>query len=197
MNGASFPTSSRSVLPEPLKAGTVAPRARVKPSRPGKPGSVNPAAKSIRSRVVCLRPPKAGPHETGFGLQDNTRGDWILHPGSARPHGNLHFTCECVVKRAGKRGVLNFRGPFVQGPPAARFLYLSWKPKNWRPGQPEPGPPLCVRRIKVHLSTISWRLIETALRTGAVLEATVAGTGKDGGPACASAPLLNGGWKLA
>jgi hypothetical protein len=44
---------------------------------------------------------------------------------------------------------------------------------------------------------ITWELIEEALsKSGAVLEARIAGTAGDGGPACATVRLLNGGWKV-
>ena len=50
--------------------------------------------------------------------------------------------------------------------------------------------------MKIHLSTITWELIEQATKSGGVLEATIEGTAKDGGPNCASVPLLGDGWKV-
>ena len=48
------------------------------------------------------------------------------------------------------------------------------------------------------LAGISWPLIEEALAApDAALEARIAGTAKDGGPACATVPLLEGGWRIA
>lgn len=163
-------------------------------SRPPEPKPT--ATKSIQLRVIVLQPPKPRANETGFGLQDNSSGDWILHHGQKFPNGDVHFTCECRVKPDAKSGAPNFLGPFVHGPPAQRFLYLSWKPKQWQPGDSEIVAPPYTRRLKVRLSSITWQLIEAARRAEAALEVTVAGTGKDGGPACASVPLLNGGWKV-
>ncbi|MBI3416026.1 MAG: hypothetical protein HY043_12065 [Verrucomicrobia bacterium] len=155
-----------------------------------------PVGKAICLRVICQRPPRPGPHETGFGLQNKSLGDWQLHQGQTRHNGDLHFSCECSVKRDASSGSPVFLGPFVHGPATKRFLYLSWKPKNWQPGTREIVPPPYTRRMKVHLATISWPLLEAAWRAGAVLEVTVPGTAKDGGPACASVPVLEGGWKL-
>jgi len=53
------------------------------------------------------------------------------------------------------------------------------------------------RAAKVPLSGITWPLIQEALATlGVVIEAHIAGTAKDGGPACAAVPLLNGEWRV-
>ncbi len=67
---------------------------------------------------------------------------------------------------------------------------------DWRPGQPESPCPTWVRRIKVHLSSITWPQIDEAVKTSGVLEARIQGTGRDGGPSCASVPLLGGGWTV-
>lgn len=55
-----------------------------------------------------------------------------------------------------------------QGPPKARFLYITWGPP-WQ------------RRAKVSLMN---------LPPGEALHASIAGTGRDGGPCCASVPFL-------
>jgi hypothetical protein len=50
----------------------------------------------------------------------------------------------------------------------------------------------------VPLSGITWPLIEEALAApDAVLEARIAGVARDGGPVCATVPLLDGGWHIA
>ena len=151
----------------------------------------------VRLRIVCLSPPDARRHDAEFGLQDNsTTADWVIHPGQVQPNGDVHFECECRVRPQPRTGTPNFLGPFVHGGSAQRFLYLSWRPQNWRPGRPEPACPTWVRRMKVHLSSISAAQIAQAQKTGGVLEASVAGTGRDGGPNCASVPLLGRGWTV-
>ena len=48
------------------------------------------------------------------------------------------------------------------------------------------------RRAKVPLAGITW----TMIKKGSVIEAHIEGTARDGGPACATVPLLGGGWKV-
>jgi hypothetical protein len=78
-------------------------------------------------------------------------------------------------------------GPFVQGPPDARFVYINW---GTMAGDADSA---WTRRIKVPLSGLTWPLIN-ALPRGGRLEARIAGRARDGGPACASVPLLASGW---
>jgi hypothetical protein len=52
------------------------------------------------------------------------------------------------------------------------------------------------RRAKVPLAGITPALLQSAIRSPhGMLEAKITGTGRDGGPACASVPLL-AGWTL-
>jgi len=151
----------------------------------------------IRLRIDCQAPPDPDRHGAIFGLQDNsTTANWVLHLGKRKPNGDLIFECEARVRPNARTGEPNFLGDFVHGTPEKRFLYLSWRPKDWHPGQPESPCPRWQRRMKVHLSTITWKWIEEATRSGGVLEAMVEGTGKDGGPNCASVKLLGDGWMV-
>jgi hypothetical protein len=85
----------------------------------------------------------------------------------------------------------NLRGKSVQGPPAGRFVYVN---SGTYAGQADS---CWSRRAKVPLAGITWELIEETLaKSGAVLEACIAGTAGDGGPACATVRLLEGGWKI-
>jgi hypothetical protein len=53
------------------------------------------------------------------------------------------------------------------------------------------------RRAKVSLKGITPQLIAAVKQQpGAHLEARIAGTAADGGPACATVPLLEGGWRV-
>ena len=53
------------------------------------------------------------------------------------------------------------------------------------------------RRAKVALAGITPAVLAAWRATpGAVLEARIAGTARDGGPACATVPLLGGGWQV-
>lgn len=151
----------------------------------------------IRLRVICQRPPLPQAYGAEFGLQDNsTTADWVIHAGLDQPNGDVHFECECRVRPHHRTGSPNLLGQFVHGDASTRFLYLSWRPMGWRPGQTDPPCPAWLRRIKVHLSPITWEQIEESLKSGGVLEAVVPGTGRDGSPSCASVPLVGGGWAV-
>jgi hypothetical protein len=92
-----------------------------------------------------------------------------------------------VRAREGADGAPNFLGPFAQGPVGGRFVYVN----SGRLA----GEPHCewTRRAKVPLGGITWAMI----KKGCVIEARIGGTARDGGPACATVPLLGGGWKIA
>jgi hypothetical protein len=149
----------------------------------------------LRLRIDCAKPPDPTRHGAEFGLQEKRAGDWVLHSGTKQPNGDFIFDFECDVKPKGPGAPPDFGGQFVHGKPGERFVYLSWKPRGWTPGEPEPGAPHCVRRMKIHLKSVQWLQVEEALGGDSRLEARVAGTATDGGPNCASVPLI-GGWQV-
>ncbi|MBX3747056.1 MAG: hypothetical protein KF833_17245 [Verrucomicrobiae bacterium] len=151
----------------------------------------------VRLRVVCKAPPDPDQHGAIFGLQDNsTAAHWSLHAGTRTSSGDIVFGCDVRVRANARTADPNFLGDYVHGKPDERFLYLSWRPRDWRSGQPERASPRWQRRMKIHLGTVTWEQIEEATQSGGVLGATVEGTGKDGGPNCASVPLLGNGWEV-
>ena len=75
-------------------------------------------------------------------------------------------------------------GPYVQGPPKERFIYIGI-------GTFAGNAASCwSRRLKVPLTDITAKMAVT----GGVLEARVAGTGRDGTPSCATVREFDG-WK--
>ena len=98
---------------------------------------------------------------------------------------DLVFETKVRVADEGRGGTLRLLGRSVQGPPDARFLYIGSgalagdKDTPWQ------------RRAKVPLTEITPALVAKAMKTGA-LEATIAGKARDGGPACATVPLVRG-----
>lgn len=147
----------------------------------------------LRLRIVCLQPLDPTWHDAEFGLQEKRAGNWMLHPGKRQANGDFVFDFECDVKPRRPDASPDLGGRFVHGQPGERFVYLSWKPRGWTPGEPEPGAPHCVRRMKIHLKSVKWLQVESVLDGNSVLQATVLGTAKDGGPNCASVSLI-GGW---
>ena len=84
------------------------------------------------------------------------------------------------------------RGPVVQGPPAGRFLYVN---AGTYAGH---GGAVFGRRAKVPLGGLPGAVVAAALaRPSAVVAGAIDGRARDGGPAAASVPLLDGGWEVA
>jgi len=109
----------------------------------------------------------------------------------------MHTTTAALVfefaVRVGQRptGEPNFLGPFVQGSPSARFVYIN---SGTLAGQADS---CWSRRAKVPLTGITWAMLDRARTEGGVLEAHIQGAGRDGGPVCASVRLREPGWRVA
>lgn len=76
-------------------------------------------------------------------------------------------------------------GEFAQGPPTQRFVYVNSGTYAGQSGTP------WSRRAKVPVTGIAASLAAEAIARKGRLQASVRGTGKDGGPFCASVPLLS------
>jgi hypothetical protein len=135
----------------------------------------------ITLEIKLVTPPKG----VGFCLQ---KGKDELIDYQVSKGEDLLFRFSVRVKQD-KSGAPNFLGEFTQGSPKERFVYIcvgeyaGQKNAEW------------ARRVKIHLSSISWRQVKQAL-TDSRLEASYQATDKDGGPSCASVPLIGGGWSL-
>ena len=88
-------------------------------------------------------------------------------------------------------GAPNFLGPYAQGPPSSRFVYVN---SGTYAGQSES---CWSRRAKIPLTSITWSLIEEARRAGRAIAVEFNGTGRDGGPSCATVKLGEHGWRVA
>jgi hypothetical protein len=130
-------------------------------------------------RIVVVDPPPG----VTFALQ---RGKNELVPPTRSTPKQLIFELAVRVRDEDEP---NFLGPFAQGPRGARFVYITSGTYAGQTNTP------WSRRAKVHLSGITWPLIRRA--KGKPLEARFAGTARDGGPSCATVPLLGGGWQIA
>ena len=97
------------------------------------------------------------------------------------------FSFSVRAKATSDSRSVNFLGPYAQGPPSARFVYLSWSGVVG-------GKRKMFRRIKVHLNSISAIQVQRAISGRGRLEARISGYAPDGGPACATVPLLGRGW---
>ena len=110
----------------------------------------------------------------------------LVPPASAAPQ-ELVFEFDVTVAGALPDGRPRFLGPCVQGPPTARFVYLCVGQAAGQASSP------WLRRVKVPLGALGWSVID-ALAPGQRLTARIAGRARDGGPACATVPLLGSGW---
>ncbi len=145
--------------------------------------SAAPDPASLRLRLVVIDPP-AG---VAFAMQ---RGRDELVPPTGNESGSLLFDFDLRIGKPLADGRPNFLGPFAHGTPSARFVYVN---SGTSAGQTDS---CWTRRAKIMLAGIDQALLSRALRSDGRLEAHMRGTGKDGGPACASVQLLDGGWKL-
>ena len=137
-------------------------------------------------RIVLERPP-AG---VDFGLQKGRGSDYETVQTQRSSTKDLSFEFSLTLKTNRRDAEPDFSGSFVQGPQGERFVYLDI---GTYAGQKETS---WSRRLKVPLSGITWDLIDRVDKLPSVLEARVPGTGKDGGPNCATVKPFNG-WKLA
>lgn len=83
----------------------------------------------------------------------------------------------------------NFLGKFAQGPKHQRFIYVN---SGAQAGQHNTT---WSRRAKVSLMTITAEQITELVSSGGRFEAAIHGRSRDGGPVCASVPVI-GGWKV-
>ena len=130
--------------------------------------------------AIILESPPPG---VDFGLQKGSGNDYETVQTQRSESGDLRFEFQVRV-REGKDRQPNFLGPFAQGPTDARFVYIDI---GTYAGQTNTE---WSRRLKIPLRGITWSQIKKAK----FLETRVPGTGRDGGPNCATVKPF-AGWK--
>jgi hypothetical protein len=141
--------------------------------------------REITLRIILKAPPSG----IDFGLQQGHGHDYETVQTQRSKTGDLTFTFTVRAKQ-NSGGEPVFLGPFTQGPPQERFVYLDigtyagQKQTQWS------------RRLKIPLRGISWEMVEQASGAARVLETRVRGTGRDGGPTCGTVKPFDG-WKFA
>jgi hypothetical protein len=137
---------------------------------------------TLRLRITVVDPPK------GVLLKMQRGREGLVDPAVSGTH---RVSFDFDVRVGTRTGWLpNFLGDFAQGPPDKRFVYIN---SGTLAGQSDSP---WSRRAKVPLTGISAALIAKARRTGGVLAAEYEGTGRDGGPSCATVPLIGGDWHV-
>src|SRR4051794_13935741 len=139
----------------------------------------------VRLRIVLIAPP-AG---VDFGIQQGSGKDYTTILKQRSKGADLTFEFTVTIKDNRDDGSPNFRGQLIQGPVTGRFIYIDI---GKLAGQPDSR---WERRVKVPLGGITWDAIEEASTDPKlILVARLPGTGKDGGPSCATVNPLEG-WK--
>lgn len=140
----------------------------------------------VRVRIVLIAPP-AG---VDFGIQEGKGSNYKTIQKQRSKGADLTFEFMVTIKDNRDDGLPNFLGPLTQGPTTGRFIYIDI---GKLAGQSDS---CWERRVKVPLSGITWDVIEKASTDPKLsLEARLPGTGRDGGPSCATVKPTEG-WKL-
>jgi len=117
-------------------------------------------------RIIVEQPPEG----VDYALQMGRGSAYDIVQKQRSDGSDLVFEFQPSI-REGRLG-----GPFVQGPPNKRFVYLDI---GTCAGQVD----TCwSRRLKVPLEGITAKMVAK----GGIIETRVPGTGRDGGPSCAS-----------
>ncbi len=126
-----------------------------------------------------------------FGIQEGKGNDYKTISVQRSKPCNLMLECTIKVKGSRTDGPPNFAGPISQGPPGGRFIYIDI-------GKSAGQVDSCwQRRIKLPLDGITWDMIDSVLeKPKRLLQATIPGTGRDGGPSCATVKPIEG-WMVA
>lgn len=137
----------------------------------------------VPMRITVLRPVSG----VTLALQRGSAG--LLPPSQhTADAASFDFTLRLGDSAAGKP--LRWLGEFVQGSAADRFIYVNVGVRAGQSSTPWD------RRAKVKLGSITRDQVDEVLgKSGRVLEASYEGRGRDGSPACATVPLLGGGWR--
>lgn len=136
--------------------------------------------KDVRIRIVGIELPGCecagsgdfpGYSNIHVGVQLKNRRDELLdlHPADA---ATAVWTFDCAVDGT------DMRGPYIQGPPGGRFIYLSWGTVD------DAGCFTLFRRAKLMLEDVPPDVLDSAARSG-LLVGTVVLTDAKGNPLCA------------
>jgi len=139
----------------------------------------------ITLQIILIKPTP----EVVFGLQKGSGNNYETVQRQISTFNDLSFTFTIKVKGDRSKDKLpKFSGGFVQGPTDNKFVYIDIGTYAGQPGT------IWSRRLKVPLTGISWKDIDS-LSGNSMLQATVPGTGRNGGPNCATVKPF-GGWHL-
>lgn len=140
----------------------------------------------IKLSIVLVQPP-AG---VDFGLQKGSGSNYETVQKQRSTSRDLYFEFTVTIKRNIDPADPDFKGPYVQGPSQARFIYIDI---GMYAGQKDS---VWSRRLKIPLQGISYSMVDRVIADPKLhLETRVPGTGKDGGPNCATVKPFDG-WHI-
>lgn len=140
----------------------------------------------LKLRIVLEKPPA----DVDFGVQKGRGTNYETIQKQTSKGRDLSFEFSVRVKLGDKNSSPNFLGPIVQGPTGERFVYIDIGTYAGQTGT------CWSRRLKIPLRGITPDTINRALAgSKSILETRVPGTGKDGGPTCATVKPFPG-WRL-
>lgn len=141
----------------------------------------------INLQIILTQPPP----NVLFGLQKGSGNVYETVQKQKSVSADLLFTFSIKIKGEKKADAFpKLSGPFVQGPAGGKFVYIDI---GKCAGQIDT---VWSRRLKVPLTGITWELINQLVADSALLlETKVPGTGKDGGPNCATVKPFEG-WRI-
>lgn len=139
----------------------------------------------IALQIILIKPTP----NVVFGLQKGSGNDYETVQKQISTSNDLTFTFIIKVKGDRSKDKLpKLSGSFVQGSADNKFVYIDI---GTYAGQSDT---MWSRRLKIPLTGITWRDIDS-LSGNSMLQSSVPGTGRDGGPNCATVKPF-GGWHL-
>ena len=139
----------------------------------------------ITLQIILIKPtPKVV-----FGLQKGSGSSYETVQKQISAFADLSFTFSIKAKAdKSKEESPKFSGSFVQGPAGNKFVYIDI---GTYAGQSDT---IWSRRLKIPLAGITWNDIDS-LSANSILQTSVPGTGRDGGPNCATVKPFDG-WHI-
>ena len=137
-------------------------------------------ARELKLRIIVENPPPG----VDYALQKGSGSSYETDQKQRSAGKDLVFEFTPAIRDGVSDAMAALSGPYVQGPPRQRFVYLDI---GTCAGQADS---CWSRRLKVPLEGITMKMIAG----GGMIEARVPGTGRDGGPACATVKDFDG-WK--
>lgn len=141
----------------------------------------------IALQIVLLKPTPG----VDFGLQKGSGNNYEVIQKQRSDSKDLSFNFAVKVKGDKiKDQSPKLSGSFVQGPTNGKFIYIAVGTYAGQTGTP------WSRRLKIPLTGIMWKDVDQLIvDPNLIMEANVPGTGKDGGPNCATVKPFDG-WKI-